>query len=294
MSRSIDADARQSAPQPQGRMPLAQGRAGTGQSAESARETPPPARSTDRDLRALRLNRELSKLSDSERHVMADVGRFRTLAAEDLRQIRYGGDSQALRKDVTRLKAEGLVSEHRILVKAGDRPMTVLALTNKGRDLAMRDGPPEQVFYAGLKKPREVMHDAAIYRMSQAEAARIEAAGGRVTRVVLDYEFKRKLYSEVAKADPEIQAELRMRLAQQNDLKVIEGKVLLPDLRIEYEGPSGERAKVDLELATEHYHAGQLADKARAGFKVYAPAESAGRLRSAWDDHNLMGEIFSL
>jgi len=46
---------------------------------------------------------------------------------------------------------------------------------------------------------------------------------------------------------------------------VVDGKVSLPDLRIEYTNEEMEVARVDLELATDHYHAGHLAEKARAG-----------------------------
>ncbi len=41
-------------------------------------------------------------------------------------------------------------------------------------------------------KPRELSHDAQLYRLYQAEAGRLEDEGGRITRVVLDYELKRE------------------------------------------------------------------------------------------------------
>ena len=42
------------------------------------------------------------------------------------------------------------------------------------------------------------------------------------------------------------------------------GKVSFPDLRIEYANQEMETSRVDLELATGHYHAGHLAEKASA------------------------------
>ena len=66
-------------------------------------------------------------------------------------------------------------------------------------------------------------------------------------------------------------------LARAEDLPVVDGHVLLPDVRIEYDTASGERSKVDLELTTDHYHAGQLAAKARAGFTLYSASGHAGR-----------------
>ena len=47
-----------------------------------------------------------------------------------------------------------------------------------------------QRYYAGLVKPAEVAHDLAIYPAYKREAERIEKAGGRIKRVVIDYEFK--------------------------------------------------------------------------------------------------------
>ena len=73
--------------------------------------------------------------------------------------------------------------------------LDVVVLSEDGRDLANRfDQAPEQRHYSVLVKPREVEHDAAIYRMFQAEAERIRADGGEVTRVVLDHELKVKVF----------------------------------------------------------------------------------------------------
>jgi len=46
----------------------------------------------------------------------------------------------------------------------------------------------------------EVAHDAAIYRMYQAEAAQIEKRGGTIKRVVLECELMKNLYRSLAKA----------------------------------------------------------------------------------------------
>ena len=52
-------------------------------------------------------------------------------------------------------------------------------------------------------KPREVKHDADLYRLYQKEAARIERGGGRPVRVLLDYELKRNLNRDLAQLAPE-------------------------------------------------------------------------------------------
>lgn len=57
----------------------------------------------------------------------------------------------------------------------------------------------------------------------------------------------------------------------------VHSKVSFPDLRIEYTTQEMEIARVDLELSTGHYHAGPLAEKANAGFQIYARSEDAPR-----------------
>ena len=63
--------------------------------------------------------------------------------------------------------------------------------------------------------------------------------------------------------------EKQEEVARRYGLPIVRGRVAFPDLRIEYETREGEREKRDLELATEHYRPGQLAQKRQAGFKIY-------------------------
>jgi hypothetical protein len=183
------------------------------------------------------------------------------------------------------------------------RSVSVIVLTKQGRNLLKRVDKDlrdrGQALYAGFVKPREIAHDAAIYRMYQAEEAHIREQGGRVKRVVLDYELKKKAYAPLAKARQVSRDEYRRKqgeIAQENGLKVIDGKIRLPDLRIEYETATGDAARVDLELATEHYRGEHMAAKSQAGFKIYAerasfpPGGSFGG-SPVWDDHEI--EIFS-
>ena len=50
---------------------------------------------------------------------------------------------------------------------------------------------PGQAFYAALRKPCELAHDSQVYRAYLRAEERLRGAGGRVRRVVLDYELKR-------------------------------------------------------------------------------------------------------
>jgi hypothetical protein len=224
-------------------------------------------------------------LRGSESHTLATVGAFRVIPAVDLETQRPARD--VWHGDVERLADQGLLVRTRIPIDG--LPTAVVVLTREGKALLdahqpTREDGHHQRYHAGLVKPRELGHDAQLYRMYQAEAARIEDDGGRVTRVVLDYEWKREYQAflhrpdradRVDESDPD--ADLRT-FAAAYELPVIDGHLELPDLRIEYEMPDGRLAHRDLELVTPHYSRGQLAGKARAGFTLYRSA-SGGRVR---------------
>jgi hypothetical protein len=182
--------------------------------------------------------------------------------------------------------------------------LRVVALTSAGKRLveAERKALPEgnqssQRIYADMKKPAEIAHDAAIYQMFQAEAGRIRSSGGKVRRVVLDYELKQRVYRPLARArllPSEEYEHRRAGIARDNGLEVVDGKIPLPDLRIEYETREGEIAKVDLELATDHYKRSQLAQKKRAGFRMYMAGSRSSRTSTVWEDRELTAGILSI
>lgn len=275
-------------------------------------------RGPDRDDRLREKLRDRSRrrlqydgLSDSQRAALREIGRFRTVSAPDLIRIQYGGDRRAWRQDAAALVAPKLVEQRSAVVAMHSKAqgktvqsMTVLALTKTGKNLVRRCDPEvsasHQAIYAGIVKPREVAHDAAIYRMYQVEAGKIRAQGGQIKRVVLDFELKKRVYTPLAKVqrqNPKDYTRAHARIAQENGLKVVQGKIRFPDLRIEYEAASGEAARVELELATEHYRGDHMAAKEKAGFKIYADLASSpggGYGRSSPFDPDHMAEIFSL
>ena len=264
------------------------------------REESRPA--VSREERPLRGRGYICQLSPAELETLRDVGRFRTVALTDLAQYRYQRKESQMWDDLRSLRAQGLLQRRTIWTGGKGKQISVLVLTKAGKAVLERAEKldPAQQVYAGFVKPAEVHHDAAIYRMYHAEAGKIAAIGGRIRRVVLDYELKRKIYSPLAKAKaqanvsgPREYARRQAEIAQQNSLKVVRGKILLPDLRIEYETPGGERTHVDLELATHHYRGSQMRAKAEAGFKMYAPQDSVAGLRAAFDPE-LVARIFSL
>jgi DNA-binding PadR family transcriptional regulator len=257
-------------------------------------DTARPAPDSRRIERAERI-RDAAGISSAERATLWDVGRFRVISTDDLERARYAGHPSLMQQDLKRLAAEGYLVRHRVPVDGHGRTMEVLALTRAGRGLLRRDT-SDQTLYHGFVKPREVVHDAALYRMFQKEAARIERDGGKVRRVVLDYELKKRAYRPLAQArdlPPLEYAERQQEIAQENGLPVVDGHIVLPDLRVEYETRDGDERHVDLELATRNYRAAHIQAKSAAGFRVYADTSSHA-LAAALDNHDVIAELLRM
>src|SRR5262249_15701114 len=109
-------------------------------------------------------------------------------------------------------------------------------------------------------------------------------------------ELKRELYRRTGQSQgrPESEAaSARDAAAAELGLNVVDGKVPLPDLRIQYETAEGAIGRVALEAVTHHYHRHHLSEKRAAGFRLWG-ADTGGRKSAVADDHDLMGEIFDL
>jgi hypothetical protein len=236
------------------------------------------------------------RLRYSEIATMIELGKFRAIAREDLADFAYDGDEVRMRPDLENLVGQQL-AQTKIIPHEETGSRQLLTLTKIGhRFLAeTRAVDKDQALYHGFTKPREAHHDADLYRLYQKAAAKIEREGGSKLRVVLDYELKKHLYHDLAKLGKDRNSPASKRaVAEQHDLKVVRGKIPLPDVRIEYETRDGEKVRVDLELATGHYRGRNLAEKVRAGFAIYAHADEASKLRRVLDQRELTAEIFSL
>jgi len=238
-------------------------------------------------------------LSPDERDTMYDLGRFRTVTSKNLAELRYKGNASQMQADLRSLQAQGLIERKEVWTGRDREVDTFFTLTKPGKKLlkALRVGPTDQAIYTGFVKERELRHDAAIYPMFHRELAKIEQEGGKLRRVILDFELKKKVYSPLAKAKALSPAEYTRRqdeIAREHGLKVINGHITLPDLRIEYRDRHGVAVQIDLEVATGNYHGSHAAAKASAGFRIYAAGETAGRLSRALEEREITAEIFSL
>lgn len=260
-----------------------------------AAETGDRERSGPRDVFADRLNlprgpererihvrgRDYS-LRGSEARTLATVGAFRVVPAADLRD-HDGRPADARRGDVAHLREIGLVRTMPYVV--GHTRTTLVTLTDRGRDVleSSRRGTDRdaQEFYAGIAKPRELAHDAQLYRAYLRAAEGIEGRDARVNRVVLDYELKRE-YQRFLQAEnrgrrdsdgrPNRDQEEIERWAQTHQLPIVDDHVQFPDVRIEYEERDGRRAVEDVEVTTVHYRGAMAGAKASAGFTSYRGA----------------------
>lgn len=246
-------------------------------------------------------------LRDEERKALGEIGRFRVIATRDLAEAIYGGRRSLMERDLTFLRQKGLVQVDAVNARRDGRGgrvehIEVVTLTRSGRDAARQTSgfPEDQSLYSGLVKPREVEHDAQIFRAYRKEAERIEQKGGTNLRVRLDFELKSQVQKAIyaqRKANPEREmAEVKQQVARDFDLPYVNDGIQIPDARIEYDLPQGGGSgHQDVEVLTAAYRPGHLRAKAQAGFHVYASASDRATLTARIeDDHELMRDILEL
>lgn len=221
------------------------------------------------------------EIDGTDSRVLAAVGAFRVVSEGDLDR---GLDGQGSARDSLRhLEDEGLVG--RSSVGPGER---VAFLTDRGKDLleahrweredGWRREPERQAFYAGLRKPRELSHDSRVYRAYLRAEERLRSQGGRVRRVVLDYELKRDYQKFLQEGNrgrtgsdgrPHRTPREIENWAREHDLPYTDGHVQFPDLRIEYDDRERRERHEDVEVTTEHYRGAHAAAVAGSGFTRY-------------------------
>lgn len=219
------------------------------------------------------------ELRGSEVRLLATTGAFRVIPAKDLLDQR-GRPSDPRLGDLRHLRESGLV--HTVPYVAGRDKTFLVTLTTEARDLLyahrrLDSVEPPQEFYAGIVKPRELSHDAEVYRAYLHTVDRLQSRGDVVRRVALDFELKRDYQRFLRTAGPRRRTETKgsehdrevADWARRQSLPVVDGHVQFPDVRIEYERPDGERGFEDVEVMTPHYRGAYAAAKGRTGFSCY-------------------------
>lgn len=275
---------------------ISQNQAEPGTADSQQRELHPAKPDTERIRAEYRDRNRSYRLRDSEIIALAQIGVFRAVNKDDLAQYAYAGDHARMESDLRNLSRQFLIERHTLVGFKGDTP-TIVTLTRSGQQFLRRSRvlPTDQATYHGLRKPKEARHDAELYRLYQKVASEIVSKDGRNLTVSLDYELKKDLYRDLAtlgheKDDPDRKAEIAAR----HGLRVVANKIPIPDMRLEYDTPDLDRAKVDLELATSHYRPRHMTEKAHAGFTLYSHSVDAARLRRILDEREITAEILSL
>ena len=232
-----------------------------------------------RERRPVRERDRVYEINGPESRMLGTIGAFRVVSDTDLHDLR--DDSDSPRRSARHLEREGLIRTSPL--SSDDR---AVVLTDRGRDLLEtsrferhdRANEPRQTFYAGLRKPRELTHDSKVYRAYLRAEERLREQGGRVNRVVLDYELKRDYQRFLHERNrgrkdcdgrPDREPYEIAQWAREHDLPYDDGHVHFPDARIEYEDREGLSRHEDIEVVTGHYRGGHASAVARSGFSCY-------------------------
>ena len=226
-------------------------------------------------------------LRGSETRTLITVGAFRAVPAYELRDA-HDRPLDPRHGELWHLSDSGLVQTVRL-----DRDNTVVTLTRRGRDLLEsrrldEHSPDRQAFYDGIQRPRELKHDAHLYRAYMDEAERLRDDGAQIHRIVLENESQagvprsssRSRNRERDDSDgPDRSVDEIRDWAQEHNLPCDDqGHVQFPDVRIEHD-VDGREHTLDVEVMTPHYRGVHAASKSSSGFKLYWTASRGGGRR---------------
>jgi hypothetical protein len=238
-------------------------------------------------------------LRGSESRTLATVGAFRVVPTGELRDT-FERPLDARHGELWHLRDSGLVKTVRL-----DRDTTVVTLTKEGRGLLEshrrdQDSPERQAFHHGVQKPRELKHDAQLYRAYSEEAERLRDEGAHIHRIVLENDLKRD-YQEFLQGRnrnrddsdgrPDRGLDEVRAWAREHDLPCDDqGHVQFPDVRIEYD-IDGRDHTVDVEVMTPHYRGAHAGAKSGSGFSLYWANRAGGGGRSGGRTPSIIEEL---
>ena len=191
----------------------------------------------------------------------------------------------------------GWLERHTLPGRRGGRAVTVVVLSREGHAFARRHlAPDDQTLHWGLVKPKEQAHDAALYRVYQAEAhahharrrhrpprdprRRVEGSASRRRAIVPHRGDAVTNAAEIARALHPFGswgAPCRFRTCVWNTRPA----------------RAPRRASIS-NWRPNTTSRRRWPRRRQAGFTIYAPASQTGRLSAALEDRGLIAEILSL
>jgi hypothetical protein len=249
-----------------------------------------------RDL-SLARERDLDRERERGRRVrtlegaLTDIGVFRMVRVPDLRRIRYGDNHSACERDLQYLLSHGVVERMQYPDMQERRWMDLVVLSKKlDRVMTMDlkrglDTHGEQALHAGWPRRDFFQHDVQIYPASVDAIREIEARGGTVERVILEREF----IGVMQRQRPVGPAE-RERLARELRLRVVNGRIPVPDVQIRYRERDGRDRELNLEIPSRGHASRPPRAEAAAGFVRVSRRQINGQngRYAARDRHNWM------
>lgn len=239
-----------------------------------------------------RLERELVQderertyeINGEDSRTLATVGAFRVVSERDLRDPREESLEPRWDADLRHLRDEGLIRT--VPLDGNER---ALVLTERARSLIDahrrdRDDERRQEYHSGVNRPRELKHDAQLYRAYLRAEERLREQGADIRRVVLEQELKREYQEWLQEHNrgrsdsdgrPDRDAREIEGWANEHELPYFDESVHFPDFRIEYELDGLDRHE-DVEVVTEHYRGAHAASRTRAGFTCYGSGGRTG------------------
>jgi hypothetical protein len=238
------------------------------------------------------------ELNGEDSRWLASVGAFRVVPERDVLETREDPDARDF--DIAHLRDEGLIRF--VSLDADERAVT---LTDAGEHLLDshrldHDDERDQAFYADVNRPREMTHDAELYRAFADAEERLRAEGADVRRIVPDQDLKREYQEWLQEHNrdrpdsdgrPDRDPREIEQWAHDHDLPFFDGSVHFPDVRIEYEVRGYDRHE-DIEVVTDHYRGAHAAAVARSGFRCVRAGGSGGSRRGRPFDPRVAEGLF--
>lgn len=237
--------------------------------------------------------------------VLWNLAVYRAVSRRAIVASCFDGHAFAANPVLAQLQRDGFV--HTAKVKSGRYGYQVLGLTDRGLDwlrdrrddrvVSGRAAPPDrkknhpwdawaddQRLWPTRQLDRQLRHDHQVFEAVLQDAEPELEAGGRIRRVRLDAELRGLLASADSTARAtggrKAAADARRTEAARLGLTVFKQGAPIPDALVEIERPDGEVVVRAIEVATGSYSTAQIADKVRAGFRVYrVPNSKAGGKR---------------